>query len=217
MSDWPDRVNEFIEALRQNRKPGRGLASNGDELEELRIAALLAGSRDAESVPDPAFLADLQRSIGTPLPRRSLLSRGTLLRTGAAWVAGLAVGLTGGLLGSQKLVPPSQPLVTGAGTWFAIAPLRQIAVGSVTPFTAGAVVGFIVRDPDGLRAISRICTHMGCILQFSPDERGLKCPCHGAVFGLNGDLEPGYFNGSLPKLPTIDTRVVAGVVYVHGA
>ena len=36
---------------------------------------------------------------------------------------------------------------------------------------------FVIRDESGFRALSAICTHLGCIV--SRMEWGFTCPCHG--------------------------------------
>jgi len=48
-----------------------------------------------------------------------------------------------------------------------------------------------VNDDGEVRALSSVCTHMGCTLHFRPDWRDLRCPCHGASFDLRGELANG--------------------------
>ncbi|MFF2029143.1 Rieske 2Fe-2S domain-containing protein [Arthrobacter sp. NPDC058192] len=55
-------------------------------------------------------------------------------------------------------------------------------------------------DPAGeLLALSAVCTHLGCTVEFNPDEATWDCPCHGSRFASDGkviqgpaalDLEP---------------------------
>jgi cytochrome b6-f complex iron-sulfur subunit len=40
-------------------------------------------------------------------------------------------------------------------------------------------------------AMSAVCTHLGCIVKFSEGDKLLKCPCHGAIFDLNGKVLAG--------------------------
>ncbi len=47
----------------------------------------------------------------------------------------------------------------------------------------------IVRDNEGVSAVSLICTHLGCIVSKSKD--GFSCPCHGSKFDTNGDVIAG--------------------------
>lgn len=49
---------------------------------------------------------------------------------------------------------------------------------------------FVFRDPEGLWAISAICTHLGCIVH-QREEGGFACPCHGSRFNASGNVEGG--------------------------
>ncbi len=52
---------------------------------------------------------------------------------------------------------------------------------------------FVMRDNEGFRALSAICTHLGCIV--SPAEWGFHCPCHGSKFDHQGNV----MSGPAPK------------------
>jgi cytochrome b6-f complex iron-sulfur subunit len=43
---------------------------------------------------------------------------------------------------------------------------------------------YIYRTREYLRAISGVCTHLGCTINKS--ENGFKCPCHGSQFNMLG-------------------------------
>jgi len=48
------------------------------------------------------------------------------------------------------------------------------------------------RDADGtLHALSPVCTHMGCRVNFNTAERSWDCPCHGSRFGTDGRVLQG--------------------------
>jgi len=47
----------------------------------------------------------------------------------------------------------------------------------------------LFRDSGGTYAISRICTHLGCIVNSSMD--GFECPCHGSRFSADGGVVKG--------------------------
>ena len=51
-------------------------------------------------------------------------------------------------------------------------------------FVAGSNV-FVYRDRKGIRILSAICTHLGCVVRAS--ESGFHCPCHGSRFDRHGD------------------------------
>ncbi len=54
----------------------------------------------------------------------------------------------------------------------------------------------LFRDPDGVYAISLICTHLGCIVKTNQD--GFECPCHGSRFYSDGKVSKGPAPQPLP-------------------
>jgi len=43
------------------------------------------------------------------------------------------------------------------------------------------------RKPDGtLQAVSAICTHLGCVVEWNPAETTWDCPCHGSRYSCDG-------------------------------
>lgn len=50
----------------------------------------------------------------------------------------------------------------------------------------------VYRDEDGeLFAVSVKCPHLGCQLEWNPDEKSWDCPCHGSRFDYRGKLLEG--------------------------
>ena len=55
----------------------------------------------------------------------------------------------------------------------------------------GEKVG-VYRAEDGtLLAVSVKCPHLGCQLEWNPDEKSWDCPCHGSRFAYTGELLDG--------------------------
>ena len=48
---------------------------------------------------------------------------------------------------------------------------------------------FVYRDHEGIKAVSAVCTHLGCILEKSMD--GFECPCHGSCYNQEGEVLSG--------------------------
>jgi len=45
---------------------------------------------------------------------------------------------------------------------------------------------WIVRSPEGIYALSTVCTHLGCTPNWFEGEQKFKCPCHGSGFKKSG-------------------------------
>ncbi len=58
-----------------------------------------------------------------------------------------------------------------------------------TFFLLSAQNVFIYRDYEGVRALSAVCTHLGCVLDIT--EGGFQCPCHGSRFNDKGRVLSG--------------------------
>ena len=53
-----------------------------------------------------------------------------------------------------------------------------------------------------ITVFSPMCTHLGCGFRWEPQERAFKCPCHGSVFDINGEVLAGPAPRPLDVLPT---------------
>jgi len=45
---------------------------------------------------------------------------------------------------------------------------------------------YIVHGPEGLYAMSAVCTHLGCLTAWKPELGIVACPCHGSKFHRDG-------------------------------
>jgi len=57
---------------------------------------------------------------------------------------------------------------------------------------------FIVRTAEGFFAVSAVCTHLGCITEWKPDDNLIACPCHGSKFDRDGKKLAGPAPRPLP-------------------
>lgn len=206
-----DRFSKALDDLVADRSP-RAEAAGLDEDEQrmLRMAQLLRGS--VGKPPDPSFASDLRSQLLRP---RKRLSRRNLVVSG---IGALAAGVVGAL-GLRKATQHQETNTPSHGKWFVVGAVTELAPGSVRPFTAGAVQGVLINHRGQYRAMSRICTHMHCVLKFEQAAEALSCPCHGAEFDLNGKnlFGPGGYSGELPPLPALQVRVRGESVEVLGA
>ncbi len=56
----------------------------------------------------------------------------------------------------------------------------------------------LFETPSGPVAVSRHCTHLGCIVNFRDDERHFLCPCHQSLFDWDGRYIKGPAKKDLP-------------------
>jgi nitrite reductase/ring-hydroxylating ferredoxin subunit len=217
LNDAADRFDGYLDALLGDGRPSPEAVGDRDEAEMARTAAeLAAGGRAASGIaPDPAFVEQLRlrmreadagiASVRQPPPVREQpephgigrvhLSRRQLFQAGLGTAAGLAAGLVGVTLRTpndrRTTLGDDQELVAGEGFWTEVARVSDLPAGSAVRFTTAAFDGFVVNDDGDIRALSSVCTHMGCTLHFRPDWKDLRCPCHGASFDLAGRLANG--------------------------
>jgi glycine/D-amino acid oxidase-like deaminating enzyme/nitrite reductase/ring-hydroxylating ferredoxin subunit len=57
------------------------------------------------------------------------------------------------------------------------------------------------RDADGvIHALSPVCTHAACIVNWNAEEISWDCPCHGARYDIDGKVLTGPATKDLPKI-----------------
>jgi cytochrome b6-f complex iron-sulfur subunit len=69
----------------------------------------------------------------------------------------------------------------------------------------------VVRTDKGFVALSAVCTHLGCLVEFDAAHRDILCPCHAGRFDLTGKVT----GGPPPRpLPPFQVAEVNGKVFV---
>jgi cytochrome b6-f complex iron-sulfur subunit len=59
----------------------------------------------------------------------------------------------------------------------------------------------INRSDKGFIALSRVCTHLGCLVEYDRGKQRLICPCHAGNFDLEGNVLSGPPPKSLTAIP----------------
>jgi Rieske Fe-S protein len=224
-----ERLNAGIDALLAERRPMA--ATSADEAELLAIVAVLKQLRPETAEPRLEYadelggrLRDARRAGDRPpaVSRRGALAAGAAALAAAAGATGFAIGKLaepGAAAPAGGTAPrsgdPSRDLTLANGEWFAVARLADVPPGTVLAFTAGAVIGHVLNEDGKLRALSAICTHMGCILDWNERTRQFDCPCHGANFDTDGVIQPTpAYPYRPPPLIRIPVKVENGEVFV---
>ena len=82
-------------------------------------------------------------------------------------------------------------------------PPQSFKIGYPDDFTIGKVntnfktkhAVWIIRNEEGIYALSTVCTHLGCTPNWLEVEQKYKCPCHGSGFRKTGI----NFEGPAPR------------------
>ncbi len=155
-------------------------------------------------------MTELQRSTEEGLmdpPRRRLL---TWLAGGflSIWAAGFAW-----VVGSF-LRPPHTRQSLGQRTLNA-GSLESLPVGHGRLVRNRSEPIYVVHTAESkLVALSAVCTHLHCILNFDEAGKRMVCPCHAASFDLNGNVLDGPAPRPLRRF-NVETRLGEIVVHTH--
>ncbi len=78
---------------------------------------------------------------------------------------------------------------------------REVPPGEAKEIVFNNVPAIVLNRPGkGFIAVSRVCTHLGCLVQYDRENRNLLCPCHAGVYDLEGNVLSGPPPRPLPKL-----------------
>ncbi len=220
MNDNPEQLDRHVEDLLQDRRPERTPLADEAALRARQTAAMLRAAKPGAGLPSKEFLERMQGSITEWVGERSARpqpasrpSRRSLLLTGAAGIAaGVAAAFGIDRLRESPVPALSQQLVE-SGTWKAVKAVADLPEGTPIAFRSGAIEGFLIRHGQEVKGVSAVCTHMGCILNYSKFRNQFECPCHGATFQTNGKPTDQY-DTPLPRLPSLQVRIQRGQVEV---
>jgi cytochrome b6-f complex iron-sulfur subunit len=222
VNDDPEQLDKHVEDLLQDRRPERTPLGDEAALRARQTAAMLRAAKPGAGLPSKEFLERMQGSIQGWVGERSARpqpaarpSRRSLLLTGAAGIAaGVAAAVGIDRLGKSPTPSNNQALVQNNGTWKPVKALADLPEGTPVAFRSGAIEGFLIRQGQEVKGLSAVCTHMGCILNYSKFRKQIECPCHGATFQTNGQPSDQY-KSPLPPLPSLNVRVQRGQVEVY--
>lgn len=133
----------------------------------------------------------------------------------------LIVGL--GLTGALAAVGLAAPIIRYAFPKVRAVAAARVRVASKSQLTPLAqVVDFEYQDTpstllqlqDGTYVgLSRVCTHLGCIIKWEPDNKRFFCFCHAGIFSPTGKV----LGGPPPRpLPTLKVAVEGEDIWVEG-
>jgi len=116
---------------------------------------------------------------------RSVISRRSLLKG----IYRLMIAVGGGSLfyGLYRFLAPGGGIAPPAEI-----SLSEVAAGGTYSFQYGGSPGILISEEDGgLQALSLVCTHMACTVVWNPEKKEFHCPCHDALFDIQGNVLSG--------------------------
>jgi thiosulfate dehydrogenase [quinone] large subunit len=128
-------------------------------------------------------------------------------RRGIMRLAGV-FGLSGGLIGLGKFFPSAKADSDGkeGSDSKKIVKLERLPVGGSFKFKANGNPAMVFRTKSGVFAYSLVCTHQGCVVDYSRGAKQLICPCHGAAFDPFNNAK--VLNPPAPRpLPKIKVKI----------
>ncbi len=205
-------VSDLLKGRRLNLRSG-----DAEEKAAITAAARLVAARQGPQRMSPAFRQRLARVLANT-PQRLWLTRRAALVAGL----GVAAGALGGvLLGRTLEVPRTSPSAASKtinpipGRWVEVAALVDLPEGQGVRVAAGAVGAYVFRRGQTVHAVSSLCSHLPCELDWRAGEGLLVCPCHQVTFTPEG--QPTDRTYPLPGLHPVSVRVTAaGRVEVLG-
>lgn len=168
---------KFAEVKRQQQ------AAAGTEYRGDRGQYLKSGRQQKEEEKAAKRAA---RPPGAPLSRREFLNY--------AWGAALGVVLVE---------------AGAASLFYALPRFKEGEFGGIFPVGTGSSMPavdappvrnldgqfWLSNDTDGVRALYRVCTHLGCLYEWKDQTFRFECPCHGSKFVKDGK----YIEGPAPR------------------
>ena len=91
-----------------------------------------------------------------------------------------------------------------AGKWFGVEKLHEIAglatgEGKVVKYE-DHTIALYKDEKGGLHAVNPTCTHLKCAVAWNTAEQTWDCPCHGARYGMDGNVVTGPADIDLEKI-----------------
>lgn len=101
----------------------------------------------------------------------------------AAGAAGLCYAGALGYPVYRYLASPSEMANSSAVTEVTLKDAQKLPAGSVLMFKFGSSPSMLIHHTDGQWiALSAVCSHLGCTVQYEPGPDRIHCACHGGVY-----------------------------------
>ena len=161
------------------------------------MSTAVSGTGSNDPLNDAVSPADLER-------RKFMLA--------ASWgVVGLT--LAGSAYAAYKFLFP--PVLYEPPTVFKIGHVSEYGLGVDERWKLKGRF-WVVRNMRGIYNMLSICRHLGCTPNWFPDQKRFRCPCHGSIYDVHGNVRGGpaprtLWRGQITKDP-VDGQLVVNTV-----
>ncbi|NOG74952.1 MAG: ubiquinol-cytochrome c reductase iron-sulfur subunit [Chloroflexi bacterium] len=143
----------------------------------------------------------------------------------------VAIGASGAVIAAGFGIPGIAYIVDPAlqekvENWILLGPIKNVKIGQPTLFRATverktgwvsdiAEYAVYVYSEDGqnFKALSNVCTHLGCRVRWVEDDQVFHCPCHNARFDKDGKV----LSGPPPRpLDEVTIKIEDDKIYMLG-
>jgi cytochrome b6-f complex iron-sulfur subunit len=125
-----------------------------------------------------------------------------------------SLGIVGTLINVllKFLWPPQELLKKEKETGKVMFNVDEIPEGIGKKFSYKGRPYILIKKGNEFYVLSAVCTHLGCLVDYDAGSNTLQCPCHGAIFSLNGSVLKGPAPSPLNLLPVKveDNKVIIG-------
>ena len=208
-----DDMDPAIQALLKAATTRGGNVGIMRKTESIPESVQAMAKKDPSKIPPDArqarvYEAAKKASKKTDLGRREVLSKAALT---VGWVAfgggvGISIGPAFGRFMMPNVLEEPDPRVRVGK------PQRYLEMdpGDVNEDYKPQGI-WMIREETRIAALSIICTHLGCIPNWLPNDRKFKCPCHGSGYKPDGI----NFEGPTPRpLERFRISIEDGIVVV---
>ncbi len=169
-------TREFMAFWVEDGRVLAGMDVNAGEGREAIEALILSRKEvDRHRLADPN--TPLAQAVAEPVARRPKSSRSPLRAAGRFFADGM--NYTRRVVGDRLTRPESMPI-------------DELADGEGKLISVDGTKLAVYKDEAGaVHAVSPVCTHMRCLVEWNGGEKTWDCPCHGSRFDRHGRVVEG--------------------------
>jgi len=115
-----------------------------------------------------------------------ILNRRTFVRAALGTVGACYAAAIGYPVYRYLSSPVEKAAAEAAVTEVTLRDAEKLPKGSALMFKFGSKPTMLIHHPDGSWiALTAVCTHLGCTVQYQPEKSRIHCACHGGIYDPN--------------------------------